>query len=160
MRISAQDLSAEFYHVGYTSSHSKTEVKQHWAWILLGWETLQGIPGSAGTFPPPPCPLQTEYSLFRLSLSHSSDWDLLNQKKNEKKTSWEFTTKLFTIVVRQRSKFCKWKLVTFYQCWQWARVFVPGRPFQVSQCLQLRQAQVCSRTSSQKLHNCEIWAKC
>jgi len=37
-------MSADFYHVGYTSSHSNTEVKQHWAWLLLGWETLQGIP--------------------------------------------------------------------------------------------------------------------
>ena len=37
------------YHVGYTSSHLNTEVKQHWAWIVLGWETLQGISGSAGT---------------------------------------------------------------------------------------------------------------
>jgi hypothetical protein len=34
----------QIYHVGYTSSHSNTEVKQHLAWILLGWETLQGIP--------------------------------------------------------------------------------------------------------------------
>jgi hypothetical protein len=42
------------YHVGHTSSHSNTEVKQHWAWILLGWETLQGIPGSAGIYPPLP----------------------------------------------------------------------------------------------------------
>ena len=26
-------------HVGDTSSHSCTEVKQHWAWIVLGRET-------------------------------------------------------------------------------------------------------------------------
>ncbi len=52
--------------------HSNTEGKQHWAWIILGWETLQGISGSAGTYLPPP-PLQIEYSLFRLSLSQSSD---------------------------------------------------------------------------------------
>jgi hypothetical protein len=32
-----------------TGSHSNTEVKQHKAWIVLGWETLQGISGSAGT---------------------------------------------------------------------------------------------------------------
>ncbi len=70
------------YHVGHTSSHSNTEVKQHWAWILLGWETLQGIPGSAGTYPP--SPLRTEYSLFRLSLSQSSDWDPLKQNKTKK----------------------------------------------------------------------------
>ncbi len=70
------------YHVVYTSSHSNTEVKQHWAWILIGWETLQGIPGSAGPYPPTPYPLRTEYSLFRLSLSQSSDWDLPKQKKN------------------------------------------------------------------------------
>jgi hypothetical protein len=44
------------YHVGYTSSHSITEVKQHWAWLLLRWENLQGIPGSAGTYPPSPSP--------------------------------------------------------------------------------------------------------
>ena len=25
--------------VGNTSSYSNTEVKQHWAWIVLGWET-------------------------------------------------------------------------------------------------------------------------
>ncbi len=55
-------LTADFYHVGYTSSHSNTEVKQHWAWILLGWETLQGIPGSAGTYPPPPCRQSTVFS--------------------------------------------------------------------------------------------------
>ncbi len=36
-------VSGFTYHVGYTSSHSNTEVKQHWAWIILGWETLQGI---------------------------------------------------------------------------------------------------------------------
>ncbi len=65
-------LCQRINHVGYTSSHLNTEVKQHWAWILLGWETLQGISGSAGTYPPPP-PLWIEYSLFRLSLSQSSD---------------------------------------------------------------------------------------
>ncbi len=42
--------------------HSNTEVKQHWAWILLGWEILQGIPGSAGTYPPPPCGQSIVYS--------------------------------------------------------------------------------------------------
>jgi hypothetical protein len=31
------------------SSQLKTEVKQHWAWIILGREALQGISGSAGT---------------------------------------------------------------------------------------------------------------
>ncbi len=56
VRVNIPELSADFYHVGYTSSHSYTEVKQHWAWIILGWETLQGIPGSAGTYPPPPPP--------------------------------------------------------------------------------------------------------
>jgi hypothetical protein len=34
------------YHVGYTNSHSNTEVKQHWAWIIFEWETLQEFPGS------------------------------------------------------------------------------------------------------------------
>jgi hypothetical protein len=29
--------------------HMITKVKQHWAWIVLGWETLQGISGSSGT---------------------------------------------------------------------------------------------------------------
>ncbi len=29
-----------------------TEVKQHWVWIILGWETLQEISVSAA---PPPC---------------------------------------------------------------------------------------------------------
>ncbi len=41
------------FHVGYTGSHLNNEVKQHRAWIILGWETLQGISGSAGTTPPP-----------------------------------------------------------------------------------------------------------
>jgi hypothetical protein len=36
-------------HVGYTSSHSSTEVKQLWAWIGVGWETLQRILSSART---------------------------------------------------------------------------------------------------------------
>ena len=27
------------YHVEHTSSRPITEVKQHWAWIVLGWET-------------------------------------------------------------------------------------------------------------------------
>ncbi len=36
-------------HVGYTSFHSNFEVKQHWAYIVLGQETLQRISGSAGT---------------------------------------------------------------------------------------------------------------
>jgi hypothetical protein len=95
-------LSADFYHVGYTSSHTNTEVKQHWAWILLGWETLQEIPGSAGTDPLPPSPLQTEYSLFRLSLSQSSDWDPLKPKKRKVKfylidcTGLASEAKLFT----------------------------------------------------------------
>ena len=26
-------------HVGNNSSHLSTEVNQHWAWIVLGWET-------------------------------------------------------------------------------------------------------------------------
>jgi len=34
---------------GYTSSHFNTKVKQHWARIILGWETLQGISGFDGT---------------------------------------------------------------------------------------------------------------
>jgi hypothetical protein len=33
-------------HVGYTSSHSNTAVKQHWACIALGWESLESISGS------------------------------------------------------------------------------------------------------------------
>jgi hypothetical protein len=37
------------YHVGYTRSHLNTEVKQHWVWIVLGWETLQGNSDSVGT---------------------------------------------------------------------------------------------------------------
>ncbi len=48
--------SQQIYHVDYTSSHSSTEVKQHWALIILGWETLLGISGSAGTYPLPPPP--------------------------------------------------------------------------------------------------------
>ena len=27
------------YHVEHTSSRPITEVKQHWAWLVLGWET-------------------------------------------------------------------------------------------------------------------------
>jgi len=34
-------------HVGYTSFLSNTKVKQHWGWIILGWETYQRIPHSA-----------------------------------------------------------------------------------------------------------------
>ncbi len=34
-----------FYSTG-PSFHSNTEVKQNWAWIILGCETLQGISGS------------------------------------------------------------------------------------------------------------------
>jgi hypothetical protein len=45
-KITASQQSS---HVGYTSSHSNTEVKQHWTCIVLGWETLQIISGSAGT---------------------------------------------------------------------------------------------------------------
>jgi hypothetical protein len=37
----------QIYLVGYTSSHLNSEVKQHWGRIILGRETLQGIPGSA-----------------------------------------------------------------------------------------------------------------
>ncbi len=61
----------QIYHVGYTSSHSNTEVKQHWAWIILGWETPPG--NFRFCWRPSPLPLQTEYSLFRLSLFQSSD---------------------------------------------------------------------------------------
>jgi hypothetical protein len=42
-------VSQEIYHVGYSSSFSDTDVKQHWAWIILGWDSLQGISGSVGT---------------------------------------------------------------------------------------------------------------
>jgi hypothetical protein len=41
----------QIYHVGYPCSHLNTEVKQHWAWIMLGWDTFKGISGSAGTLP-------------------------------------------------------------------------------------------------------------
>jgi hypothetical protein len=37
------------FHVGCTSSNLNTEVKQDWAVIILGWETLHGISGFAGT---------------------------------------------------------------------------------------------------------------
>ncbi len=58
-------LRQQIYHVGHTSSHLNTEVKQHWAWIILGWETLQGISGSAGTYPPPPADrVQSFQTLF------------------------------------------------------------------------------------------------
>ena len=35
-------------HVGNTSSHSNTEVRQNWAWIVLGWETAWELPRAAG----------------------------------------------------------------------------------------------------------------
>ncbi len=56
-------LGQRIYHVGYTSSHPNRE-------------TLQGI-----SPPPPPW---IEYSLFRLSLSQSSDCDLLKQTNKKK----------------------------------------------------------------------------
>ncbi len=65
----------QMYHVGYTSSHLNIEVKQHWAWIILEWETLQGI-YKFSCPPPRPPPLWTEHSLTGLSLSQSSDWGL------------------------------------------------------------------------------------
>jgi hypothetical protein len=37
------------YHVGYTSSHSNYEVKEHWTRTILGWETLPEMTGSDGT---------------------------------------------------------------------------------------------------------------
>jgi hypothetical protein len=37
------------FPVLYTISHLNTEVNQHWAWLVLEWETLQGISGSAGS---------------------------------------------------------------------------------------------------------------
>ncbi len=49
---------------------------------------------------PIPLPLRTEYSLFRLSLSQSSDWDLLKPKKNKtKKTDTISTDRKFSIVI-------------------------------------------------------------
>jgi hypothetical protein len=45
------------YHVKYTSSHTNTEVKQHWAWIILGWEFQVLMP----PLPPPPCRQSTVY---------------------------------------------------------------------------------------------------
>ena len=33
------DLRQRPYHVEYTSSRPITEVKQHWAWLVLGWVT-------------------------------------------------------------------------------------------------------------------------
>ncbi len=120
-------MSADFYHVGYTSSHSNTEVKQHWAWILLGWETLQGIPGSAGTYPPPPLPLRTEYSLFRLSLSQSSDWDPLNQKKT---LSNCFVKYLYTKVVSYKSILLWPKSLLFVDQFLWIFIKINGYFFQ------------------------------
>jgi hypothetical protein len=37
-------------YVGHTSTHLNTEVKQRWARIVLGWETIQmeGEPASCG----------------------------------------------------------------------------------------------------------------
>jgi hypothetical protein len=54
----------QIYHVGYTRYHSNTEVEQHWTWIILGWDSLWGISGSAD---PHPHPMQTEHSLIRFS---------------------------------------------------------------------------------------------
>jgi hypothetical protein len=56
------------YHVGYTSSHTNTEVKQHWAWIILGWETLQRISGSAGTYLLPPADRVQSFQTFFVSI--------------------------------------------------------------------------------------------
>jgi hypothetical protein len=35
--------AVQSYHVGYTSCHSNTEFKLHWACMVLGWEALQGF---------------------------------------------------------------------------------------------------------------------
>ncbi len=43
-----QSHSQPVYHVGYTSSHSNIKVQQNRASLVLGWETIQGISGSAG----------------------------------------------------------------------------------------------------------------
>ena len=34
-------LGAVAYQLGNTSSCTVTEVKRHWAWLVLGWETVQ-----------------------------------------------------------------------------------------------------------------------
>ncbi len=75
----------------------------------LDGRPLQGISGSAGTSPHP---LQIEYSLFRLSLSQSSDWDLYQQKKiflilNSIK--WYFNdTKLHKMSQNSIKQYIKW----------------------------------------------------
>ncbi len=53
--------------------------------FYLDGRPLQGISGSAGTSPP----LWIEYSLFRLSLSQSSDWDPY-QQKNTRPCCWQW----------------------------------------------------------------------
>ena len=39
-RLENQDAS-DLCHVGNTNSHTNTEVRQHWARIVLGWETAR-----------------------------------------------------------------------------------------------------------------------
>ena len=37
------------FHVECTGSRPITDVEQHWAWLVLGWETM-GTPGVVGFF--------------------------------------------------------------------------------------------------------------
>jgi len=72
----------QHWHATRPKSKQGWGVKQHWAWILLGWETLQGML----CWPLPPAD--------RTVFSDSVDWDPLKQTK---KQGWG-TNYLLTLV--------------------------------------------------------------
>jgi hypothetical protein len=57
--------SADFYHVGYTSSIRTMKLSNIGPGDYLDGVGIQGIPGSAGTYPPPPADrVQSFQTLF------------------------------------------------------------------------------------------------
>ncbi len=64
---------------------------EHWSYATLGLDnTWMGDPPENFRFcwRLSPSPLRTEYSLLRLSLSQSTDWDLLKPKKTPSSLFW------------------------------------------------------------------------
>ncbi len=90
----------QIYHVGYTSSNSNTEVKQHWAWIKLGWETLQRISGSAGSYLPPPVDRVQSFQTLFASIKS------LRPAETNKKTVAAKDNLSFVVKLRLNNFFC------------------------------------------------------
>ena len=44
MKIKKISKGAAAYQLGNTNSHTISEVKQRWAQLVLGWETVQVLP--------------------------------------------------------------------------------------------------------------------